>query len=226
MPAKSIVPMNRVMSTVEYKNMKFVIFDAPTDSSLDLYLQELQTRNVSHIVRVCEPTYNADRALSIGIQVLDLGFADGTVPPASVVSQFLKLCNYRFANTTPNNKAIGIHCVAGLGRAPTLVAIALIESGMSAIEAVEFVRACRRNALNIVQLNYLVDGYKPVSGTIKKVAGGGGSGYAWFVWKKKSGSSLDSSSSSIGPNKNSTSSSSSSSPILHSLQLFLQKLSN
>ena len=51
---------------------------------------------------------------------------------------------------------IAIHCVAGLGRAPVLVAIALIESGKySALEAIEYVRSKRKGALNRRQLQYL-----------------------------------------------------------------------
>ena len=51
--------------------------------------------------------------------------------------------------------AIAVHCVAGLGRAPVLVCIALIESGMGWMEAVELVRKKRRGALNLTQLKYL-----------------------------------------------------------------------
>jgi hypothetical protein len=40
------------------------------------------------------------------------------------------------------------------------VAIALIETGMSPIDAVEFVRQRRRGALNSVQLAFLMDTYK------------------------------------------------------------------
>ena len=58
--------------------------------------------------------------------------------------------------------AIAIHCVAGLGRAPVMVAIALIESGMDWVEAVEIIRENRRGALNRTQLSYL-EHYTPRS---------------------------------------------------------------
>jgi protein tyrosine phosphatase type 4A len=56
-----------------------------------------------------------------------------------------------------------VHCVAGLGRAPALVAIALIELGMQPLDAVEYIRSKRRGAFNKPQINYL-DAYKPTRG--------------------------------------------------------------
>lgn len=50
---------------------------------------------------------------------------------------------------------IAVHCVAGLGRAPVLVAISLIEAGMSPLDAVSFLRERRRGAINNKQLRFL-----------------------------------------------------------------------
>lgn len=48
--------------------------------------------------------------------------------------------------------AVGVHCLAGLGRAPVLVVIALIESGnMKNVEAIELVRSKRRGTLALRQ---------------------------------------------------------------------------
>ncbi|KAJ3075988.1 Protein tyrosine phosphatase prl-1 [Podochytrium sp. JEL0797] len=168
----SMPPMTRAMSPVIYKNMRFFIFDAPTDPNLSLYLEELQSQGVTDIFRVCEPTYRCERVNEAGIQLTDSIFPDGTIPPAAVVSRFLNLCNHRFPggiDTTDsyqedeglNCVAIGIHCISGLGRAPILVAIALIESGMSPQQAVDTIRTCRRGSFNLLQQNYLLNEYKP-----------------------------------------------------------------
>ncbi|KAI8830915.1 protein-tyrosine phosphatase-like protein [Chytriomyces cf. hyalinus JEL632] len=165
MPAKMSCP-RRVMTEVAYKNMRFVVFDAPTDSNAENYLNDLLTLNVTDVVRFCDPSYNIQPFTAAGINVTDMGFADGAVPPQEIVRSFLDLCTARFFQThssTPSAQsipAIGVHCVAGLGRAPMLVVIALIESGLSPFEAVEYVRARRRGALNTVQLNYIVKDYK------------------------------------------------------------------
>ena len=45
--------------------------------------------------------------------------------------------------------------MTGLGRAPVLVAVALIELGMKYEEAVEVIRTKRRGAINSRQLDFL-----------------------------------------------------------------------
>ena len=78
------------------------------------------------------------------------------------------------ATTKVEPKTIAVHCVAGLGRAPVLVAIALMEyERMDAVDAVMRIRSLRRGAINETQLQYL-EGYKCRTGRRKR--GGGGSG--------------------------------------------------
>ena len=54
---------------IEHKSFRFMIMDAPTDSNLPLYIQELQKHNVKDIVRVCDPTYSTDSLAKVGISV-------------------------------------------------------------------------------------------------------------------------------------------------------------
>lgn len=72
-------------------------------------------------------------------------YHDGSSPPPDVIEKWLKLVNETFSGRNVNEEkpSIALHCVAGLGRAPVLVAIALIEYGMDAISAVSFIRERR-----------------------------------------------------------------------------------
>jgi protein tyrosine phosphatase type 4A len=54
---------------------------------------------------------------------------------------------------------LGVHCIAGLGRSPLLVAIVLIEAGLNVLDAVIFIREKRRGAINAKQLKFL-ESYK------------------------------------------------------------------
>lgn len=143
---------------VEFKNMRFLIMDRPSKANIAHFVKELKKCGVNEVVRVCEPTYASDDLRKEGITVRDWSYDDGAAPPREVVESWLKLLKERF--TADPGTTIAIHCVAGLGRAPVLVALALIESGMKYEDAVEFIRKRRRGAINSKQLEYL-EKYKP-----------------------------------------------------------------
>eukprot|EP01034_Spumella_vulgaris_P021416 gene21416-27446_t len=84
-------------------------------------------------------------------------YPDGSSPPPEIIALWITLVGDTFDKVKSKDEipCIAIHCVAGLGRAPVLVAIALIEYGFDAISAVTFIRERRRGAINAVQLNYL-----------------------------------------------------------------------
>ncbi|KAL1122343.1 hypothetical protein AAG570_003748 [Ranatra chinensis] len=141
---------------IEFKNMKFLITDRPTDQNIHNYI----SHKVRDVVRVCEPTYKVEELRSEGISVKDLAYDDGTSPPAEVVEEWFELLKTRFRESPES--CVAVHCVAGLGRAPVLVALALIELGMKYEDAVELIRQKRRGAINAKQLAFL-EKYKPKS---------------------------------------------------------------
>ena len=118
-------------------------------------------------------------------------FPDGQLPEQSTIDLWLKIVDEFFAEVadkagdkqldskTPTKvnrrgskmdnpgggqpKRIGVHCVAGLGRAPLLVALALVHKGCSRINAIELIRSKRPGSLNMVQANFLAVEYKDKS---------------------------------------------------------------
>ncbi|GIY56449.1 protein tyrosine phosphatase type IVA 2 [Caerostris darwini] len=147
-------------SEIVYKNMRFLIMDRPTDATIAAFIEELKKKNVTEVVRVCEPTYKIDALEKHGIKVLDWQFDDGSPPPNKIVHDWFDLLRKRFKDD--DDCYVAVHCVAGLGRAPVLVAIALMELGMKYEDAVEFIRLKRRGAINAKQLAYLQK-YRPKS---------------------------------------------------------------
>lgn len=163
----------RMFSPCFVGSIKFIIMDCPLDSTVDEYLKELRLQGVGDVVRVCTPSYAKAPLENAGIKVHDWPFADGTTPPTDILATWLALCTRRFGSlslspqqiaektgTSDQSPVIAIHCVAGLGRAPVMVCVALIEAGLEPLDAVAFVRKCRRGALNSHQLQFLVDTYK------------------------------------------------------------------
>lgn len=132
--------------------------DAPKQGNLHLYIKEMRKQSVTDIVRVCEPTYLAGELTTAGIQLHEMEYTDGTSPPKELIEKWLVLVDKTFFQNPANdsNACIAVHCVAGLGRAPVLVAIALIEFvNMDPVEAVSLIRRHRRGAINEKQLLYL-----------------------------------------------------------------------
>ncbi|KAM6334901.1 protein tyrosine phosphatase type IVA 2 isoform 1-T3 [Alca torda] len=119
---------------------------------------ELKKYGVRTLVRVCDATYDQAPIEKEGIQVLDWPFDDGAPPPNQIVDDWLNLLKTKFREEP--GCCVAVHCVAGLGRAPVLVALALIECGMKYEDAVQFIRQKRRGAFNSKQLLYL-EKYRP-----------------------------------------------------------------
>ena len=72
--------------------------------------------------------YKTEELTRAGVAVSELSFSDGSAPTQEIVDKWLNLVNKEFQANS--DTCIGVHCVTGLGRAPVLVATALIELGM------------------------------------------------------------------------------------------------
>lgn len=147
---------------IVHKGCHFLITDNPASENVPQFIQEMQNNKVTDIVRACEErSYDAAEVETAGLAVHEYNFPDGAPPPDEVIQQWMALVNERFpkkAKGTPEH-TIAVHCVAGLGRAPMLVAVAMMERdpALQPEEAVALIRAKRRGAFNARQLKFLQD---------------------------------------------------------------------
>jgi protein tyrosine phosphatase type 4A len=142
---------------IEFKNMRFLITEQPQDITMENYIKILQEHKVTHLVCATDPTYKTEELVRSGVSVSELSFPDGSPPNSDIIDKWLSLVHKEF--TDDPDTCVGVHCVTGLGRAPVLVAVALIELGMKYEDAVELIRKKRRGAINTKQLEFL-DKYK------------------------------------------------------------------
>ncbi|KAJ1980184.1 hypothetical protein H4R34_002547 [Dimargaris verticillata] len=169
--ANAALPLG--LPLVDYDGqLRFLITDCPTNSTLPYYLKAFKLAHVTDVVRVCDPTYSPETLVQNGINVHHYAFPDGHIPPNRLVRQWLDLvrCHAQDAqeaaatavaaapNTAPDTlkQTVVVHCVAGLGRAPVLVALALIDKGMCPMDTIELIRRKRPGALNNRQVRYLL----------------------------------------------------------------------
>eukprot|EP01080_Neovahlkampfia_damariscottae_P008479 gene8479-301_t len=144
-------------SLIEYNGLSFLIHDLPTNSNLKTYLSLFQKNNVSHLVRVCSSEYDKKLFEKNEITVVDLPYDDGSAPPKNIIDQWLKLIDKVFPRDSKAETTMAIHCVAGLGRAPVMVAIALLErdKNLSPEDAITLIRKKRKGAINLKQVKFL-----------------------------------------------------------------------
>lgn len=106
---------------------KFLAFAGPGATSTDSdgytvftpeqYVPIFNRGGVTRVVRLNSKEYDQHRFTVHGIKHSDLIFADGSIPPSEIVSQFLDTVEHE-----PSG-AIAVHCKAGLGRTGTLIAL-------------------------------------------------------------------------------------------------------
>ncbi len=143
------------LTFIEYKTKRFYITQSPTNENIGDFLQLLQSNNIKHVIRLCEPIYDSKIIENENICFYDLVMEDGTVPDKFIIGQWNKIIG-----NIGKNEGVLVHCVAGLGRAPMMVTVSLINEQMEPYEAIDFIRKQRPGSINSKQLGWLID-YKP-----------------------------------------------------------------
>ena len=134
--------------------ISFILSDCPAPSSLPAFINLLKSHECHDLIRISSlDSYDAQVLITAGINVNEMQFVDGSVPSTELVKRYFDLVDDLVSKKV---SVLAIHCVSGIGRAPLLIAMMLIKSGMDRIEAIEFVRTKRRGAINKIQLDWIL----------------------------------------------------------------------
>lgn len=131
------------------REVGLIISACPHNEELPNYVNMLREQNVKHLIRVCDSSYPVKPLEAEKIQVHTWVIKDGETPSNATLLKFLNLIKrVQAANT---GARVAIHCRTGLGRGPTMAAVALVAKGMTATEAIALVRKRRPGSLNEAQ---------------------------------------------------------------------------
>uniref|UniRef100_A0A182T195 protein-tyrosine-phosphatase n=1 Tax=Anopheles maculatus TaxID=74869 RepID=A0A182T195_9DIPT len=115
----------------------------------EVYIDYFHANNVTVVVRLNSPRYDAHAFTRSGIQHHDLYFSDGSSPSERLAKQFLKIVEN-------SRGAVAVHCKAGLGRTGTLIGAYLIKHyQFTAMEAIAWLRICRPGSVIGQQQSWL-----------------------------------------------------------------------
>lgn len=136
---------------IPIKEHKFLITSSPeTFGDISFYGATLKTNNINTVISLIPVSKKLD-----GFDNYLLTYDDGDFPPESVTNNFDKIINHTIKKYHTLN--VAIHCKAGLGRSPTLVAYFLIKFlNYQPIDAINYMRNYIPHCINTRQLTYLL----------------------------------------------------------------------
>ncbi len=149
---------------INHDGLKIFITETPNDSNIGSFITQLNQNGIKHVVRLCGQTYDPQSIINSNINFYDWVYPDGSIPTQEIIINWNKIIQL--------NEPVLVHCIAGLGRAPLLAVVSLIEKKMDQIDAIDFIRNKRPGSLNSKQIEWLA-AYKPKKkiSLLKKIFG-------------------------------------------------------
>lgn len=142
-----------VFKCVDHNGFTYVITPSPNSSNISNYKNFLKKHGVKTVVRLCGITYDKSYLNEDGIDLIDIDMVDGHAPTSFAEDAWM----FAVKNAKKNGHvAIAVHCISGIGRAPTLVCCALINDGYEPYDAIQHVRHHVKNAMNMKQVEYIL----------------------------------------------------------------------
>ena len=139
---------------IEGDKINYILSSTPNNSNIEEYSTFLQSNNVKYLVNVGGSEYDTNNLKNKGIIYRQIDYKDGSIPDDEIIDQWKDICK----DSISESKNIAIHCISGMGRAPTLICFSLVRNeNYSPLESVEYIRKKRKNSLNSIQLKYIVN---------------------------------------------------------------------
>lgn len=128
----------------------FLVSKSPDLSNINNYKDQLTSHGVKHLVKLSENEYNGNILMSSGIAVTNIPIKDGMTPSKHDTEIWLDIVK--------KDKIVAVHCLSGLGRAPLMVAIAMVKLGkIDPLVAITTMRGHIRGCMNKKQITYLTE---------------------------------------------------------------------
>lgn len=136
------------------------ISGTPTYSTIEDFSQSMKNNEVTDVFCFCKLAYDPKVLERHHINFHHLEFEDGMYPDKTTIKIFNSKIDKIVRHAKNNNKIpnINMHCQAGMGRAPTLLAYLMITKyNWNNSNSVDYVRKLRRGSFNKTQLDWILD---------------------------------------------------------------------
>lgn len=137
--------------------IKFVITEIPKKEQLVEYETLLKNHQVDLLIRIVENSLLYEINIP-GLSIVDFtDFQDGSVPTNEIMERYIKVIEEIKLKCT--NPVVAMHCFSSLGRCPTFLGISMIIENpkMDKYDIIIYIRKKRPGALNVKQVNWLID---------------------------------------------------------------------
>ena len=117
------------------------------------YIPYFQKNNVGLVVRLNKKCYDENDFIKAGIAHYEQYYLDGSCPPMKVLQKVIAAFE-----KCPADKAIAVHCKAGLGRTGTCIGAYIMKHyKFTAAEVIGWMRICRPGMVIGPQQHFLAD---------------------------------------------------------------------
>jgi len=129
----------------------------PVEEDLDF----LRVRGIGLLISLTEREVDPAAARECGIEVRRISIVDFEAPTLEQQRAFVAAVDDAFAN----NRAVGVHCAAGIGRTGTMLATYLVATGRDPQAAIDEVRRLRPGSIQTADQEQAVHDYRAALAT-------------------------------------------------------------